>query len=74
MRLFIPTMDATLIDVDAASGRVRFEGEDWSVPSLQERRAILHAAQEALAEGGNDAELVAIVKTLDHLSGPSGRL
>ncbi|HEX2445232.1 MAG TPA: hypothetical protein VHJ77_14905 [Vicinamibacterales bacterium] len=74
MRLFIPTMEATLIDVDAASGRVRFEGEDWSVPSLRERRAILHAAQEALAEGVDDAELVALVKALDHLSGPSGRL
>jgi hypothetical protein len=74
MRLFVPTMDATLVEIDLESGRVRFEGEDWSVPSLQERRAILHAAQEALAEGGDDTELTALVKALDHLSDPSGRL
>lgn len=43
-------MDATLAEVDHASGRVRFEGEDWSTPTLQERRAILHAARLAIDE------------------------
>ena len=37
-------MDAVLVDYEA-DGRVRLDGEDWSTPTLQERRAILHAAQ-----------------------------
>lgn len=52
MRLFIDTMDAVLVDFDA-DGRVRFDGEDWSTPSLQETRAIIYAARnehEALDE------------------------
>ena len=48
MKLFVDTMDATVIEVDAA-GRVRLEHEDWSQPTLQERRAIIHAAQEEMA-------------------------
>jgi acyl-CoA reductase-like NAD-dependent aldehyde dehydrogenase len=47
MRLYVETMDATL--VEANEGRVRFENEEWSTPTLQERRAIIHAAQEAIA-------------------------
>lgn len=58
MKLFVETMDATVIDV-AADGRVRLEHEDWSQPSLQERRAIIHAAQEELAALG---ELLEILK------------
>jgi hypothetical protein len=45
-------MDALLVDVDE-NGRVRFENEDWTTPTLQERRAILYAARneiEALQE------------------------
>jgi acyl-CoA reductase-like NAD-dependent aldehyde dehydrogenase len=61
MKLFVPTMDATLVEVDATSGRVRFDGEDWTRPSLQERRAILHAAQDALAEQPDD-ELERLVR------------
>lgn len=49
LRLYVEPMDAVLVDVDAA-GRVRFEGEGWSVPSLQERRAILYAAGAARDE------------------------
>jgi hypothetical protein len=41
-------MDSTLVDV-ADDGRVRFESEDWSTPTLQERRAIIHAAKEEIA-------------------------
>ena len=48
MKLYVETMDASVVDV-AADGRVRLDGEDWSQPTLQERRAIIHAAQEELA-------------------------
>jgi hypothetical protein len=48
MRLYVETMDASLVDV-AADGRVRFEHEEWSAPTLQERRAIIHAAEQELA-------------------------
>ena len=58
MKLYVETMDATVIDV-AADGRVRLQDEDWSQPSLQERRAIIHAAQEEQAALG---ELLEILK------------
>ncbi|MDP7572661.1 MAG: hypothetical protein QF391_13750, partial [Myxococcota bacterium] len=44
MRLYIETMDAVLVDYEP-DGRVRLDDEDWSTPTLQERRAILHTAQ-----------------------------
>lgn len=44
MRLYIDTMDAVLVDYES-DGRVRLDNEDWSTPTLQERRAILYAAQ-----------------------------
>ncbi len=44
MRLYIETMDAVLVEYET-DGRVRLDGEDWSTPTVQERRAILHAAQ-----------------------------
>lgn len=47
MKLFIPTMDAFLVEFDE-DGRIRFDNEDWSTPSVQERRAIIHAAQDQL--------------------------
>ena len=50
--LHVGPMDAVLVEW-AADGRVRFEGEEWTVPTLQERRATLYAAQlqlEVLAE------------------------
>jgi acyl-CoA reductase-like NAD-dependent aldehyde dehydrogenase len=49
MRLYVPTMDAFLVEFDA-DGRVRFDNEEWMTPSVQERRAIIHAANEALDE------------------------
>jgi acyl-CoA reductase-like NAD-dependent aldehyde dehydrogenase len=58
MKLYVGTMDAVVVDVDA-DGRVRLENEDWSQPTLQERRAILHAAQEELLALG---ELIAILQ------------
>lgn len=47
MRLYIETMDAVLVEF-ALDGRVRLEGEDWSVPTLQERRAVIHAAHREI--------------------------
>ena len=49
MRLYVEPMDATLVDVDA-DGRVRFDGEEWKTPTLQERRAILFSANQAIEE------------------------
>lgn len=49
MHFFISLMDAVLVDFDE-NGKVRFEEEDWSAPSLQERRAILYAAQNLMSE------------------------
>lgn len=54
MKLYVSPMDATLVEFKI-DGRVRFDGEDWNVPTLQERRAILYAAQEQLA---NLSELI----------------
>ena len=58
MRLYVEPMDAVLVDFDDR-GRVRFENEDWSTPSLQETRAILYAARAELAQ------LTELVETLD---------
>jgi hypothetical protein len=45
MHLYIETMDAVLVDF-AADGRVRFANDSqWTTPSLQDRRAIIHAAE-----------------------------
>jgi hypothetical protein len=49
MRLFVPTMDAVLVDFDK-DGRVRFDNEEWTTPSVQERRAIIHAASDQIEE------------------------
>jgi hypothetical protein len=52
MRLYVEPMDAVLIEV-TEDGRVRLQDEELAVPTLQERRAILFAAQreiEALTE------------------------
>jgi hypothetical protein len=57
MRLYVGTMDAVVVDVDA-DGRVRLENEDWSHPTLQERRAIIHAAQEELLALGELLEIL----------------
>ena len=62
MRLYVEPMDAVVVEV-GADGRVRYaaaggeaaaeKGGDWTTPTLQERRAILYAAEkesEALSE------------------------
>ena len=51
MKLFVEPMDATVVDV-SHDGRVRLESNDseaWFSPSLQERRAIIYAAEQELA-------------------------
>ncbi len=58
MRLYVETMDAVLVEIHE-DGRVRFENEAWTTPTLQETRAILYAAQNAIAE------LTELVETLD---------
>ena len=57
MKLYVETMDATLVEV-AADGRVRLDHEDWSAPTLQERRAIIHAAQEEMLALGELLEIL----------------
>jgi hypothetical protein len=41
-------MDAVVIDV-GSDGRVWLENEEWTVPTLQERRAIIYAARNEIA-------------------------
>jgi hypothetical protein len=62
MRLFVEPMDAVLVDFDE-QGRVRFENEAWSTPSLQEMRAILYAAQTEVAQ---------LTELIETLSRPRG--
>jgi hypothetical protein len=57
MKLYVETMEAVVVDVQA-DGRVRLENEDWSRPTLQEKRAIIHAAQEELAALGELIEIL----------------
>ncbi|HTG89991.1 MAG TPA: hypothetical protein VL914_07340 [Vicinamibacterales bacterium] len=42
-------MDAILVEFDG-DGRVRFDDEGWTKPSVQERRAIIHAAHDQLEQ------------------------
>ena len=62
MRLYVEPMDATVLEIDP-SGRVRFDGEDWTEPTLQERRAIIYAAEK---------ELEALKELLDILADGAG--
>lgn len=54
-------MDAVLVDFDH-EGRVRFEQEDWSSPSLQETRAILYSARNEIDR------LTELIDSLEHRS------
>jgi hypothetical protein len=48
MRLFVEPMNATVVGVDD-DGRVNIEHEGWTTPTLQEKRAILYAAEQEIA-------------------------
>jgi hypothetical protein len=61
MKLFVEPMDATVVEV-SSDGRVRLENEDWTVPTLQERRAILYAAQNEIAALRELAEILENLK------------
>ena len=47
MHLYVEPMDAVLVEFDNC-GQVKFENEDWNVPSLQETRAIFYAAENEI--------------------------
>jgi hypothetical protein len=49
VKLYVEPMDAVVVEV-SPDGRVRLEDEDWRTPTLQERRAIIYAAKNDLAE------------------------
>ncbi len=58
MRLVVEAMDSVLVEFEA-DGRVRFEHEEWTTPSLQEARAIIYAARNQIAE------LTELIEALD---------
>jgi hypothetical protein len=64
MKLFVEPMDATVVDV-SPDGRVRLENEDWTTPTLQERRAIIYAAESEIAAL---KELTEILESRDSVS------
>ncbi len=49
MKLYVEPMDAIVLEV-GDDGRVRLEDEAWVQPTLQERRAIIYAARNEMAE------------------------
>jgi hypothetical protein len=57
MKLYVEPMDAVLVEFDP-DGRVRLENEDWSAPTLQERRAIIYAARQELIALGELLEIL----------------
>jgi hypothetical protein len=57
MRLFVEPMNSTVVAV-ADDGRVQIENEGWSVPTVQERRAIIYAAEAELAELAEAVEIL----------------
>ncbi|MEE3202169.1 MAG: hypothetical protein VX262_02625 [Acidobacteriota bacterium] len=48
MHLYVEPMDSVLVEFDT-SGQVKFKDENWCLPSLQETRAILYAAENEMA-------------------------
>ena len=60
MRLYAEPMAAVVVEV-TEDGRVRLENEELTVPTLQERRAILYAAQ---GEIESLTELIAVLERI----------
>jgi hypothetical protein len=48
MKLYVEPMDAVVVEV-RSDGYVRLEDEEWSQPTLQERRAIIYSAENEIA-------------------------
>ena len=46
MKLYVKPMDSVVVEVEP-DGRVRLDNEDWRIPTLQERRAIIYAARDS---------------------------
>jgi hypothetical protein len=61
MKLYVEPMDSYVVDV-TADGLVTLEDGEPAIPSLQERRAILYAAQR---------EIEALRELIEILSTPS---
>lgn len=61
LHLYVPPMDAVLVEV-SEEGRIRLEHESWSTPTLQERRAVIYAAQDAVER------LTELIDILEHTS------
>jgi hypothetical protein len=59
MKLYVEPMDVVVVEVDR-DGRVRLDTDEWIVPTLQEKRAILYAAEQELAAL---TELVDVIQT-----------
>lgn len=49
MKLYVGPMDVVVEEV-AVDGRVRLQDEGWIRPTMQERRAIIYAAETAIDE------------------------
>ena len=49
MRLYVEPMDATVVEI-TSNGEVRLDNGEWLTPTLQERRAIIYAAEQVVAE------------------------
>lgn len=64
IHLYVGPMDATLVAFDN-EGHVRFDGEPWTTPTLQERRAILYAAEQQCAA------IQELIEAQDRASRPS---
>ena len=69
MRLYVEPMDAVVVAV-SNDGRVRLENEDWSTPTLQERRAIIYAAKNDIAVLTEIVEILDASNTPPPSSGP----
>jgi len=59
VRLYVEPMDATVVEV-GADGRVRLDNEEWTRPTLQEKRAIIYEAQKAVEELGEWIEILSL--------------
>ena len=57
MRLYVEPMDVVVVEV-SDDGRVRLENEGWIQPSLQERRAIIYAAENEIASLAEALEML----------------
>ena len=63
MTLYVEPMNVVVVDVDR-DGRVRLDTAEWIQPTLQEKRAIIYAAEQ---------ELAALAELVDAMNGPSAK-